>query len=280
MLIDLHTHTTRYSACGRSTAEEMVRQAERVGLDALVITDHNTLWSAEELGELQHAYTRVQLLRAIEVTSAEGDDYLVYGILDPAFLAQCTDADFLLKNARRLGGTVILAHPYRYRDEIPAAVERWGIDGIEIASNNIHMFTHNRAMALAGRLGAFMSVATDAHHTDALGLYALRFERPIRDEVDLAVALRERCFLPQVDTVRLMARNAALDELIPRVRTLMEAGLDDKAIHAQLTGVTFTMLSNLRVGRDIHWPATLEMVRSGIAQPEPASATSSAAGCG
>jgi 3',5'-nucleoside bisphosphate phosphatase len=272
MLIDIHTHTTRYSACGRSTAEEMVQQAERLGLDAMVITDHNTLWSAGELAELQHVTPRVRLLRAIEVTSTEGDDYLVYGILDPAFLAQCTAADFLLKNARRLGGVVVLAHPYRYREVAPVAVEHWGVDGVEVASNNIHNFTHSRAVALAERLEAFMTVATDAHHTDTLGLYALRFRRPIRDEADLAAALRERCFAPLADTARLKTRNAALDTLIPQVLALMEAGLDDKAIHAQLSGVTFTMLTNLRVGNDIHWPATLEQVASVVTTPTGGSA--------
>jgi hypothetical protein len=267
MLIDIHTHTTRYSACGRSTADEMAQQAERVGLDALVITDHNTLWSADELAELQRAHPRVRLLRAIEVTSSEGDDFLVFGILDPAFLARCTDADFLLEHARRLGGTVVLAHPYRYRDVAPAAVERWGVDGVEVASNNIHLATHGRAVALAERLGTFMTVATDAHHTDALGLYALRFECAIRDEADLAAALRERCFALCMDEARLRARNAALETLIPRVRALIVAGLEDKAIHAQLEGVTYTMIRSLRAGDDIRWAASLDEIAALAAAP-------------
>ncbi len=41
MLIDMHVHTTRYSKFSRMSAESMAERARTVGLDGLVITEHD-----------------------------------------------------------------------------------------------------------------------------------------------------------------------------------------------------------------------------------------------
>ncbi len=61
-------------------------------------------------------------------------------------------------------------------------------------SNNILNHAHIPARALAARLGAFTTAASDAHRVETLGLYALRFRRRIADERDLVAALRARAF--------------------------------------------------------------------------------------
>ena len=55
MRFDLHTHTNRYSACGKATPQEMMAGAIDHSLDGIVITEHNVLWSEEEINELRAA---------------------------------------------------------------------------------------------------------------------------------------------------------------------------------------------------------------------------------
>jgi len=49
MRFDLHTHTNRYSGCARATPQEMMEGAIRQGLDGVVITEHDTIWSEGEI---------------------------------------------------------------------------------------------------------------------------------------------------------------------------------------------------------------------------------------
>ena len=53
MLIDLHVHTTAYSGCAKSTPHEMLERATEIGLDAIVITEHNVVWPEERVAALQ-----------------------------------------------------------------------------------------------------------------------------------------------------------------------------------------------------------------------------------
>jgi predicted metal-dependent phosphoesterase TrpH len=111
MLIDIHVHTNRYSACGRATPEEMVARACAIGLGGLVITEHHIRWGAAELAALQAQFPAIKLFSVIEVSSPELDDYLIYGVSDPDVWAPPIDPARLIPRVRAAGGVVILANP-------------------------------------------------------------------------------------------------------------------------------------------------------------------------
>ncbi len=46
-LIDLHTHTSYSSACGRMSAEELIEAAIEAGLDGVAVTEHHLIEGAE-----------------------------------------------------------------------------------------------------------------------------------------------------------------------------------------------------------------------------------------
>ena len=53
MKFDLHMHTTRHSPDSVMDPLDLVRRAREIGLDGVVITEHDWLWTPEEVDELQ-----------------------------------------------------------------------------------------------------------------------------------------------------------------------------------------------------------------------------------
>jgi hypothetical protein len=255
MLIDLHVHTSRYSACGRSTPEEMIERAIELGLRGLVFTEHNVLWPEAELAELQAAYPGIRLYRGFEVNAAGGDDYLVYGVTDPELMITGIDDAELISQAQALGGAVVLAHPYRYLPDAPEALEQHPVDGIEIMSSNIYNYAHKPAAALAQRMGVPAIAASDGHHTTMLGMYAMEIERLPDGEHDLVRMLRSGEMQIHVDQARVDEENQSLSAELPEILHLIERGLKDTDIRERLSiYVNLTVMRGLREGRDVFRP--------------------------
>lgn len=256
MLVDLHVHTSRYSACGRSSPEEMVAAAQGVGLDGLVITEHNVMWSDTEVADLQGQFPDIRLFRGIEITSADGDDYLIYGLTEPDhLLVGRVDAGALIHHVHALGGVIVLAHPYRYSPQAPAVLDRYPVDGVEVMSDNILNYAHPKALALAERLGAFITATSDGHHVDALGIYAVRFTQTLLNERDLAQALRMRRFTLHVDISKVAAKNAEIASRRDEVRRLVTLGYEDREIREKVPGLSGTIIRGLREGLDVFRPS-------------------------
>ena len=113
MLIDLHVHTRRYSACGHADPEEMAAAAEAYGLDAMVITEHHVRWSEDELVDLQGAFPRVRLFAGVEITTERSGDLLVIGASGRDWFRPRMPAEDVVAEAHARGGVVIAAHPFR-----------------------------------------------------------------------------------------------------------------------------------------------------------------------
>lgn len=255
MLIDLHVHTDRYSLCGRSSPEAMVARAAAVGLSALVFTEHNVHWPQEELAQLQSAYPEVRLYCGTELTSDEGDDFLVYGLTDRSVVGAGMAASDILRTAHGQGAAVVLAHPYRYRDAVPSAIFEHGIDAIEIMSTNIYNYSHRRAVALAHELGAVVTAASDGHHIGMLGLYALEIEQLPEDERALAEYIRSGEMGLWIDSERIRIQNEALQSEIPNIERFIAQGLTNQALRERLDSyVNLTVIQGVRDGRDVMRP--------------------------
>src|SRR2546423_15273689 len=59
---DLHMHTRRYSPDSEIDPFDLVRRAREVGLDGIVITEHDRLWPEDELEELRKAASGLVVL--------------------------------------------------------------------------------------------------------------------------------------------------------------------------------------------------------------------------
>jgi len=196
--IDLHVHCAELSPCGRSSAEEMIEAAIRNGLEALVFTNHGKLVPERQLDFWNQRYAPFHVFNGIEV-HADGDDFLVLGVLDTNIEKHPWRYAALYDFVREQGGFFILAHPYRYREVFDVDLARLCPDAIECCSTNIPPANTPRILALAEKLAVPVVCASDAHCFEHVGLWHVELARPVADERELAAALHSghfTCVLP------------------------------------------------------------------------------------
>lgn len=118
MKVELHLHTSRYSACARASARELMTRCIHCGYEAVYITEHDAIWSTWEMDELQSEFPWIKIFGGVELTiSYEPLRHLiVLGTNDPQYLQFGDDSAAALAKARREGHLSILAHPFRWED--------------------------------------------------------------------------------------------------------------------------------------------------------------------
>lgn len=232
----------------------MAARAVELGLDALVFTEHDVVWPAGQLAALQTRHPQVRLFRGVEITADSGDHYLVYGVADDAVPRPGVEGVELTTRVQRLGGAVVLAHPYRYGPAVPSFLPDHPVDGIEVLSNNMLNYAHQQARQLCARLGIHPVAASDGHHIDTVGLYALCLDRRVGSERELARVLRQGAYQLHVDRERVAAMNAELPHVVADVQQLIALGCSDDEIHRELDGLGYTTIRGVRQGLDVGKP--------------------------
>jgi len=80
MKIDMHVHTSKYSQCAISDADQMVSAAIEAGLDGIVLTEHNHMWNIDEINQLRERFPGFKIFNGVEVSVKDVGDILVYGV--------------------------------------------------------------------------------------------------------------------------------------------------------------------------------------------------------
>jgi predicted metal-dependent phosphoesterase TrpH len=193
MKFDLHIHTRRYSPDSEIDPPALVRRAREVGLDGVVITEHDWLWTEAELEELRGRANGLVVLAGIEVSAHEGH-FLVYGVHDPFRLPRGIGVAELCREVHRQGGAAVAAHPFRWEqpfDEI-LKEERPELDGRELMTNNMDAECRRRAAEVYAERALAGLGSSDAHRVETVGACFTEFDAVIRTGQDLVRAIRER----------------------------------------------------------------------------------------
>jgi hypothetical protein len=197
MLFDLHVHTNKHSFCGQASPEQMAQRAVEVGLDGIVITEHDYCWTPEEIEELHLKFPDLIILRGAEVNvDPYGHHVLVYGVTDLLLQDRYPDVSEYVDYIHRSNGAVIWAHPIRYTYKPHSRYFQVGFDGIETKAINIDFDDWKAASELAAELDIPEVYSSDAHNTVSMGPFICDFHVPIKNESDLAQAIRKREFHP------------------------------------------------------------------------------------
>jgi predicted metal-dependent phosphoesterase TrpH len=191
MRLDLHLHTTRHSPDSLMGPFTMLRRARDIGLHGVVITEHDWLWTEEELQELRRAAPELVVLSGIEVSAREGH-FLVYGVTDPFAVPRGIGVAALCREVHRQGGAVVAAHPFRWGQPFDDILrrEKPELDGLELMSNNMDADTRRRAAEVHQRGGLAGMGSSDAHSEEVLGCCYTEFADPVHNAQDLVAAIR------------------------------------------------------------------------------------------
>jgi predicted metal-dependent phosphoesterase TrpH len=198
MLFDLHMHTTRHSPDSMMDPFVLVRRALEIGLDGVVITEHDWLWTDAELDELRTAAPGLVVLAGIEVSACEGH-FLVYGVTDSSRVPRGIGVTALCREIHRQGGVVVAAHPFRWGQPFDDILreEQPQLDGLEMMSSNMDADCRRRTAEVQRRTNLAGLGNSDAHHEDILGFCRTDFAVPIQTMADLIAAIRERKSTPR-----------------------------------------------------------------------------------
>lgn len=107
MKLDLHVHTSHSFDC-KARVEDVVRSAEAAGLDAIAITDHDTL-SAIELA--RGLARKITIIPGIEVSSWKGIHLLGLFLTEEV---NSRDIFEIINEIHLQGGLAVLPHPFRH----------------------------------------------------------------------------------------------------------------------------------------------------------------------
>lgn len=181
MKIELHLHTSRYSQCGLNTPEEMITRLVKLGYDAVFITEHDAVWSGEELEELQWQFPQIRIFPGLELTLHNEKGFahlLILGAKDPTFL-DMTDVGAVLGRARRGQFLTVLAHPYRWNGANEIIVQGYYPDAMEYYSPNQDPLQSVMSRVSAERLHLPLVNSGDAHGVDFLGRFWIKTTRSV-----------------------------------------------------------------------------------------------------
>ena len=199
MLIELHVHSSRHSACSGADPAELILSALGRNLQGLVFTEHHYLWPREELEQLRREAEvgpHFLLLAGQEVETDIGY-VLVFGA-SRTIPAKITLAKLRKRFPR---AALVWAHPFRGREPDPQLLQSSDLDAVEILNTNHTPKEHYRALTLWHRYRFTAVAGSDAHEARLSGVFPTVFDHPVKTIAALAGEIRAgRCrpFLKEI----------------------------------------------------------------------------------
>jgi predicted metal-dependent phosphoesterase TrpH len=194
VLIDLHTHTHHLSPCSSLSLDALIEHSRARGLDGLCLTEHDKLWSMEDLDRAMQKHGFL-LVRGTEITTVQGH-VLAYGL--PAHIEGLWSLRRLHEAARAQGAFLVKSHPLRdgnFQARPDGTVSESFIDtltmfdALEVCSGGESDAANALAASIAQSYSLKGAGGGDVHARSEIGRYATRFERTICSIDDLVTEL-------------------------------------------------------------------------------------------
>lgn len=195
MIIDTHSHENKYSFDSHMELLKGIKQAKKVGLDALCITNHDNNTLAKEIGDSTYI-DGILVIVGTEILTTEGD-ILTFGIKD--IPDRMLSSEELLTYVRRKGGVSIAAHPFRKNHRgLGNHIRKVHhlLDGIEAFNGSTPMYLNLEAYTLSTELNIPSFGGSDSHIENRVGLYATKFYENIKNHMDFVEAIKSKTLHP------------------------------------------------------------------------------------
>lgn len=196
MLVDMHLHESTYSLDSHINLEQIVTIARQKGLDAVCITDHDSMGLREYAAE----YTKkvdFPIFVGVEYYSLQGD-ITAWGI--DTFPDHRIDAQIFIDQVNAAGGFCVSCHPFRNNKRgLEENLRRvHGLHGVEVLNGSADWEANRTALRFCRELGLKAIGASDAHTTGQIGKYVTWLPEKVTTLADFVAQLRQRDTRPAI----------------------------------------------------------------------------------
>lgn len=169
MLVDMHLHALPNSTDSFLTLEEIVSLAKLRGLDAICLTDHDSM-GGKEYAEEYSRKIGFPIFVGVEYFSLWGD-ITAWGI--DTFPDQRIEAQTFIDHVNAAGGFCVSAHPFRNNNRgfENHLREARGLHGVEVLNGSTDMDSNRKALRYCRELGLKAIGASDSHVPKQVGKY-------------------------------------------------------------------------------------------------------------
>ena len=148
---------------------EQLEQSYQLGLDAIFVTNHNTLDGYDQLLKYKNDHTKfknIDVFPAEEITTDTGAHVLAYGIHDT--IAAGIPLEEIIDEVAKQGGVSSAPHPFSLIDALRESAKK--CDMVEVFnSNNVDLLSNARAAQFALDNNMIQVAGSDSHVISTLG---------------------------------------------------------------------------------------------------------------
>ena len=189
MLVDMHLHALPNSTDSFLTLEEIVSLAKLRGLDAICLTDHDSM-GGREFAEEYSRKIGFPIFVGVEYFSLWGD-ITAWGI--DSFPDRRIEAQTFLDQVNAAGGFCVSAHPFRnnkrgFEEHLREAV---GLHGVEVLNGSADMDANRKALRYCRELGLKAIGASDSHVPKQVGKYVTWLPEKVDNLTDFVSQLHQ-----------------------------------------------------------------------------------------
>lgn len=216
---DPHIHSI-YSCDSRSSPRDILNRAEEIGLDAIAISDHNSIKGSQEAFKIAKSEKRdIIVVPSIEISTDKGH-MIGLGVTEniPKGLSAIETADII----HELGGLVIIPHPFSYyRHGLFCNIDpNMTVDGVETKNARyIFGYSNSQAKNLAYKNRLATLGASDSHFLKSVGDSYTEVNTKNHDSIDgiLNAIRHKRCKAAGKGTSNLLiAREVFVKKVLKR----------------------------------------------------------------
>lgn len=196
MLVDMHLHALPHSTDSFITLEQIVYLAKEKGLDAICLTDHDSM-GGKEFAEEYSRKIDFPIFVGLEYYSLQGD-ITTWGV--ETFPDHRIGAQPYLDHVNASGGFCCACHPFRNNNRGLEENLGWvkGLHGVEVLNGSTPMETNRIALRWCRELGLQPIGGSDAHVVKQVGKYATWLPERVDNLQDFIALLRSRPVKPAI----------------------------------------------------------------------------------
>lgn len=196
MLVDMHLHESTYSLDSHINLEQIVTIARQKGLDAVCITDHDSMGLREYAAEYAKKVD-FPIFVGVEYYSLQGD-ITAWGI--DTFPDHRIDAQIFIDQVNAAGGFCVSCHPFRNNKRgLEENLRRvHGLHGVEVLNGSADQEANRTALRFCRELGLKAIGASDAHTAGQIGKYVTWLPEKVTTLADFVAQLRQRDTRPAI----------------------------------------------------------------------------------